>query len=218
MAHVTLSAQVRSDKGKGAARKLRRDKRVPAVFYGPSAAATMLSVGYADLQAIIRSTTSENIILQLLIESEQGVDARSVILKELQTDSIKPVYYHADFYEIAMDKELTLDIAIHLVGTPLGIAKGGMLQQVKRELQVACLPGDMVESIQVDVSSLDVGDAVHVKDIVLPTGIRLLAEADETVAVVAVPHVAAEEAKEEVEEAEGEPEVKAEKTPETPES
>ena len=200
MAQVTLSAQVRSTKGKGAARKLRREKKVPAVFYGPKAEPTNLSVNYADLQGLIKSTSSENIILQLRIESDQGVEARSVILKELQTDPVKPVYYHADFYEIAMDKELTLNISIQLVGTPAGFVEGGMLQHVKRELQVSCLPGNMVESIQVDVSALNIGDAVHVKDIVLPEGIRSLEDEEETVALVAVQYEAAEAPKEEVEE------------------
>lgn len=202
MAQVSLSARVRDTRGKGAARKLRRDKQVPAVFYGPHAATTMLSVKYSDLQSLIKSTTSENIILQLRIESDKGTETHSVILKELQADSIKPVYYHADFYEIAMDKELTLNIALHLVGTPPGVSKGGVLQQVKRDLEVSCLPGDMVESIDVDVSALDIGDAVHVKDIALPKGIRSLEEGEETVAVVATPHVAAEKVEEEGEEAE----------------
>jgi large subunit ribosomal protein L25 len=204
MAQVSLNAHVRNTRGKGAARKLRRDKLVPAVFYGPKAAATMLSVSYSDLQAIIKSTTSENIILQLRIESDKGSETHSVILKELQTDPIKPVYYHADFYEIAMDKELALNIALHLVGSPIGVTKGGVLQHVKRDLQVSCLPADMVESIEVDVSGLDMGDAVHVKDIVLPKGIRTLEEQDETVAVVAAPHVAAEKVEEEVVEEAGE--------------
>jgi large subunit ribosomal protein L25 len=200
MAQVTLAAQVRKAKGKGAARKLRRDKKVPAVFYGPKASPTLLSVSYSDLQALIKSTTSENIILQLQIQSDRGVESHAVILKELQSDPIKPVYYHADFYEIAMDKELTLDIALDLVGTPAGVVKGGMLQHVKRELQVSCLPGNMVESIQVDVSALDIGDAVHVKDIALPPGITSLEGEDETVALVAAPYAAAEEVEEGVEE------------------
>jgi large subunit ribosomal protein L25 len=206
MAQVSLSAHVRNIKGKGAARKLRRDKQVPAVFYGPHAPATMLSVNYSDLQALIKSTASENIILQLRIESDKGAETHSVILKELQSDPIKPVYYHADFYEIAMDKELTLNIALHLAGTPPGVAKGGVLQHVKRDLQVSCLPADMVESIEVDVSALDIGDAVHVKDIALPKGIKSLEEEDETVAVVATPHVVAEKVEEEGEEAEAKPE------------
>jgi len=202
MAQLTLSARVRDTKGKGAARKLRRDKQVPAVFYGPRAASTMLSVNYSDLQGLVKSTTSENIILQLRIESEKGEETHSVMVKELQVDPIKPVYYHADFYEIAMDKELTLNIALHLVGTPPGVEKGGVLQHVKREIQVSCLPGDMVESMDVDVSGLDIGDAVHAKDIVLPKGIRLLEDEEETVAVVAAPAVAAEKAEAEGEEVE----------------
>lgn len=210
MAQVTLSAHVRNTKGKGAARKLRQNKQVPAVFYGPHAAATMLSVSYSDLQTLVRSTTSENIILQLRIESENGEETRSVMLKELQADPIKPVYYHADFYEIAMDKELTLNIALHLVGTPPGIANGGVLQHVKRELQVSCLPGDMVESLDVDVSALDIGGAVHAKDVVLPKGIRLLGDEEETVAVVAAPAVVAEKVEEEGEVAEAKPEEEAE--------
>jgi large subunit ribosomal protein L25 len=215
MAQLMLNAHVRNAKGKGAARKLRRDQLVPAVFYGPKAAATMLSVSYSDLQAIIKSTTSENIILQLRIESDKGDETHSVILKELQTDPIKPVYYHADFYEIAMDKELTLNIALQLVGSPVGVTKGGILQHVKRDLQVTCLPADMVESIEVDVSGLDMGDAVHVKDIVLPKGIKTLEEEDEAVAVVVAPHVAAEKVEEEVVEEEEE---KAEAEVETPTS
>lgn len=215
MAQLMLNAHVRNTKGKGAARKLRRDKLVPAVFYGPKAAATMLSVTYSDLQSIIKSTTSENIILQLRIESDKGNETHSVILKELQADPIKPVYYHADFYEIAMDKELTLNIALHLVGSPVGVAKGGVLQHVKRDLQVSCLPADIVESIEVDVSGLDMGDAVHVKDIVLPKGIKTQEEEDEAVAVVAAPHVAAEKVEEEVVEEAGE---KAEAEVETPTS
>jgi large subunit ribosomal protein L25 len=215
MAQVTLSARVRNTKGKGATRKLRRDKQVPAIFYGPHSAATMLSVNYSDLQSLIKSTTSENIILQLRIESDKGTETRSVIMKELQADPIKPVYYHADFYEIALDKELTLNIALHLVGTPPGVTEGGVLQHVKRDIQVSCLPADMVESIQVDVSALNIGDAVHVKDIVLPKGIQSLEDEDETVAVVAAPHVVAEKVEEEGEEAEAKPEAEAEASEES---
>jgi len=169
-----------------------------------------LSVSYSDLKTLVKSTSSENIILQLRIESEKGEETRSVMLKELQADPIKPVYYHADFYEIAMDKELTLNIALHLVGTPPGIAKGGVLQHAKRELQVSCLPGDMVESLDVDVSALDIGGAVHAKDVVLPKGIRLLGDEEETVAVVAAPAVVAEKVEEEGEVAEAKPEEEAE--------
>jgi large subunit ribosomal protein L25 len=122
------------------------------------------------------------------------------MLKELQTDPIKPVYYHADFYEISMDKELTLNVPVHLVGTPAGASKGGILQHVKRDLAVSCLPGNLVEFLEVDVTALDIGDAIHVKDLLLPAGMKTAEDGDTTIAVVTAPHVVAEKVEEVAEE------------------
>jgi len=159
----------------------------------------MLAVKYLDLKTLLKSTSSENVIFQLQIESERGRENKTVMLKELQTDPIKPVYYHADFYEISMDKEITLNVPVHLVGTPAGASKGGILQHVKRDLAVSCLPGNIVEFLDVEVSALDIGDAVHVRDIVLPAGLKTAEEGDITIAVVTAPHVVAEKVEEVVE-------------------
>jgi large subunit ribosomal protein L25 len=196
MPQLSLAAQVRADVGKGAARRLRRNNQVPAIFYGPNSQPVMLTVKYLDLKTLLKSTSSENVIFQLQIESERGRESKTVMLKELQTDPIKPVFYHADFYEISMDKELTLNVPIHLVGTPAGASKGGILQHVKRDLAVSCLPGNLVEFLDVDVTALDIGDAVHVRDIVLPAGLKMAEEADITIAVVTAPHVVAEKVEE----------------------
>jgi len=200
MARQTLSARIRVDKGKGAARKLRREKQVPAVFYGPGSKPAMLAVNTSDLTGLLKETAGENIILGLNIESGAGVDTRTVMLKELQVHPLKPIFIHADFCEISMDKELTVNIALHLVNTPVGVTKGGILQHVRRELNVSCLPDNLVEYIDVDVSGLEVGDAVHVSDIPLPEGVKVNEEGNLTVAVVSPPTVIGEEAKEEVEE------------------
>jgi len=200
MAQFSLSARIRDNTGKGVARRLRRDDRIPAVFYGPNAKATMLSVGYSDLKGIIKQNTSENIILGLQIESESGIESRKVMLKELQIDPIKDTYLHADFYEISMDKELTVDIPVHLVNTPIGVPKGGILQHVKREITITCLPDNLVDSLEVDVSGLDIGDSIHIRDIEIPEGITTAQEDHLTIAVVVAPSVIAEE--EEVEEIE----------------
>jgi len=197
MAQATLSARIREDKGKGVARKLRRARQVPAVFYGPNTAPLKLVVGDGELKAVLRETGAENVLLQLQIESETGTDTKTVMLKELQTDPVKPVYLHADFYEIAMDRVLTLDIPIHLVNTPEGVTRGGILQQIRRELNVSCLPGKVVDSIEVDVSGLDIGDAVHVSDIELPEGIERTADPSLTAAVVSAPTVTEEKVVEE---------------------
>ncbi len=202
MPQLSLAAQVRTDAGKGAARRLRRNDQVPAIFYGPNSQPVMLAVKYLDLKTLLKSASSENVIFQLQIESGQGKSSKTVMLKELQADPIKPVYYHADFYEISMDKELTLNVPVHLVGTPTGASKGGILQHVKRELSVICLPGNLVEFLEVDVTALDIGDAVHVKDLALPTGMKTAEDGDTTVAVVTAPHVVAEKVEEEVVEGE----------------
>jgi len=166
----------------------------------------MLAVKYLDLKTLLKSASSENVIFQLQIESGQGTENKTVMLKELQSDPIKPVYYHADFYEVSMDKEITLNVPVHLVGTPVGAAKGGILQHVKRELSVSCLPGNLVEFLEVDVAALDMGDAVHVKDMVLPPGLKTAEDGDTTIAVVTAPHVVAEKVEEVPEEEKAEEE------------
>ena len=199
MEQITLSARTREIRGKGAARKLRRENRIPAVLYGPDTEPVVLTVEYVDLQRILKQTTSENILLGLQIESDSGSATRTVMLKELQVDPIKDTVLHADFHEISMDQELTVNISIRLVGTPVGVTNGGMLQHIRRELSIACLPGNIVEYIEFDVSELDIGDSIHVRDLSLPEDIRSLDEDHLTVAVVAAPTVEEEEEIEEEE-------------------
>lgn len=226
MEQITLAARIRTEKGKGAARKIRGDNRIPAIFYGPNQEPIMLAVEESDLRGILRNTAGENVILGLQIESDKGSDTRSVMLKELQTDTVLDTILHADFYEISMDKELTIDIPIRLVNIPVGVTNGGILQQVKREVSVSGLPGKLVDVLEGDVSELDVGDSLHLKEIVIPEGITLNEEDSLTVAVVAAPTVVEEpeeaveeeEALEEGAEAEAETESKAEsKTESKPE-
>ena len=200
MAQITLSARIRENRGKGAARELRRNDKIPAVFYGPGLQPIMLAVGYSDLERIIKGAASENIILELQIESGSGIDTRTVMLKELQIDPINDSFLHADFYKVSKDKEITVDVPIHLINTPAGVIAGGVLQFIRRELAISCLPDKLVDSFDIDVSGLDIGDSIHIHDMELPEGIRPLDEEHLTIAVVTAPTVVAEEAMEEVEE------------------
>jgi large subunit ribosomal protein L25 len=202
MAQSILSAHVREEKGKGAANKLRRNKQIPAVLYGPNTSPVMLSVNEFDLKTVLKSATGENIVLGLQIDTGKGSETKNVILKELQSDPIKPIYYHADFYEISMDRELTFNIPIHLVNTPVGVADGGILQHVKREVSVSCLPGNLVDYLEVDVSGLQIGGSIHVKEVLFPEGIRSLEDAETTLAVMNAPAAVVEKVEEEVKEEE----------------
>ena len=209
MEQIILSAKTRHTKGKGAARRLRRNNQMPAIFYGPNADPVMLSVSDSELRRIMDKTIAESIILGLQIESENGKDTRTVVLKELQVDPVKDTYLHADFHEIKMDRELTINLQVRLVNTPVGVAHGGILQHIRRELIVSCLPDKLVESIELDVSGLDIGDSIHIGDIDLPEGIRTSQEDHLTIAVVAAPSVSAEPDEEE-EVLEGEEQAEAE--------
>src|SRR4030043_709630 len=221
MAYYDLAARVRDKKGKEAAKRLRRGKRIPAIFYGPNAGSLMLTVDSSALKTIMNQTAGENIILRLQIESDKGTDARMVILKELVTDPIKDSYVHVDFHEISMDKKLTVNVPIRLINTPVGVANGGILQHVKREMAISCLPNKLVDFIEVDVSNLNIGDSIHFHDITLPEGITSVEEEKFTVAVVIPPSIAAveeavekkEEEGEEAEEKAAEPEAGAEEGP-----
>ena len=221
MAYYDLAARVRDKKGKEAAKRLRRGKRIPAIFYGPNAGSLMLTVDSSALKTIMNQTAGENIILRLQIESDKGTDTRMVILKELITDPIKDNYVHVDFHEISMDKKLTVNVPIRLINTPVGVANGGILQHVKREMAISCLPDKLVDFIEVDVSNLNIGDSIHFHDITLPEGITSVEEEKFTVAVVIPPSIAAveeavekkEEEGEEAEEKAAEPEAGAEESP-----
>jgi large subunit ribosomal protein L25 len=217
MAQVALAAHLREQKGKGAARKLRKQHQIPAVFYGPNTEPILLAVDYPELERLIKNAASENIILELQLQTDKGSDNRKVILKDLQIDPIKDTYLHADFFEISLDQKITVNVQILLINTPKGVTDGGVLQHVRRELTVSCLPDQLVDSFEVDVSHLEIGDSLHVGEIVLPEGIQSEEEDHLTVAVVAAPTVEPEVEEEEEElEAEAEAEAEAEGKKEEP--
>jgi large subunit ribosomal protein L25 len=200
MDRPVLNARTRQMKGKEAAKKLRKNNQIPAVFYGPNREPIRLAMDYPELEGLIKRSGGENIILDLKVKSDSGTQTLNVILKELQVDPIKDIYLHADFYEISMDKEITVNVPIHLINTPAGVEEGGILQHVRRELSVSCLPDKLIEALEVDVSQLEIGDSVHVRDLVLPEGITSLDDEHLTIAVLAAPTVVEEPVEEEVEE------------------
>jgi len=197
MQQLTLAAHERETQGKGAARKLRKANQLPAIFYGPNTEPIMLVLDYPEFERIRNLFSGENAILDLHITSSRGEETRKVMLKEVVTDPVKNTCLHADFYEISMDKEISVNIPIRLVNTPVGVTNGGLLQSVRRDLAITCLPDDLIDSVEIDVSKLDIGDSVHIEDIKLPEGIVCDEEGHLTVAVVSPPGAEAEEISEE---------------------
>jgi large subunit ribosomal protein L25 len=210
MEATDLKACIRTESGKGPARRFRKAGLIPAVFYGRGEEAIHLSLNAADLLRIIKKK-KENIFIKLLIDGEKPLEKLS-IMKELQVEPVSRRFYHADFYEIRMDHKLTVDVPLLFTGTPVGITNGGELQHLKRELKVSCLPSDLPDSIAVEVAGLDIGHSLKVQDIKVPDGITVLDPPDVGVAMVAVVKVSVPktEGAEEAVEAEG-----AEEAPKT---
>jgi large subunit ribosomal protein L25 len=183
MEATELKACVRRETGKGPARRFRKKGLIPAVFYGSGEDAIPLSINAADLLKIIKEKKN-NIFIKLLIEGEERLEKLS-LMKDLQIEPVTRRFYHADFYEVRMDRKLTIDIPLHFTGIPVGVQNGGELQHLKRDLKVSCLPADLPDFIDLDVSGMDIGNSIKVQDITVPEGITVLDQGDIGVAMVA---------------------------------
>jgi large subunit ribosomal protein L25 len=204
MATIQLDSKKRTMTGKGSARKLRSAGRLPVILYGPETSPIMLSLDYKQLQKILRGKSAENIIFDLKIDSNGANQSLRVMIKEIQKDPVTRDYLHVDFYEISMEKELEVDIPVYLVNTPIGVSEGGILEHIRRELKISCMPKNLVDKIEIDVSGLAIGQSLHIEDIDLPPGLKSIEDRDLTIATVGAPTIE-EEVEEEIEE-EGEEE------------
>jgi len=200
MATIKLDSNKRTMTGKGSARKLRSAGRLPVILYGPEMSPIMLSLDYKQLQKILRGKSAENIIFDLEVDSNGKNQSKRVMIKELQKDPVTREYLHVDFYEISMEKELEVDIPLYLVNTPLGVTEGGILEHIRREVKVSCMPKNLVDKIEIDVSGLAIGQSLHIEDIDLPSGLKTIEDGDLTIATVVAPSIEEEVVEEELEE------------------
>jgi large subunit ribosomal protein L25 len=216
MERSELTATVRLESKKGAARRLRRASLIPAVLYGARTKNVLLSLDPRALLTAVDTEAGMNTLIHLQIESGSDRSGKVVMLRELQVDPVSRVPLHADLYEIRMDQAITVSIPLRLVGKAAGIEEGGILDQGLRELRVECLPGKIPEVVEADVSALNMGDSIHVSDLVLPESVKVLEDETTTVASVSAP--AAEEEAPAPAEAEGEVPAAEEGAPEAAEA
>ena len=183
---ITVVAKTRDKSGKEAARRLRSEGYTPAVFYGFGIEPVKLTVNTSELVKQLGGERPEGTFVKLKIDDNNGNAGEKLsIIKDLQIDSLKRSLIHVDFYEIKMDREITVDITVTLVGDPIGVELGGELQVLKREVKVSGFPGALPEKIEVDVSGLNVGDTVKVSDIALNADVTIIDGEDVALATVA---------------------------------
>ena len=212
MASAQLSAKARDNGGKGVARKLRREGRIPAVVYGHGRDPQALSIATRELERLLDHISAESTVIDLDID---GKGSRTLI-REIQRHPFKRQILHVDFQELVAGEKITVNIPVILVGVPDGVRMdGGVLDQVMREIEVEVDPSNIPNHIDVDVTKLTIGTSIHVGDITLPEGVESMADDDATICVVSAPRAAVEETAAEAEaEAVAEPEVIRAKKPE----
>ncbi len=196
MALVGLTAQLRSERGKGAAHRIRHAGALPGVVYGEGAESIMISVQRSDFDRMVRKAAGGAVVVDLTIDGTKD-SSMKVLIKDVQRDPVTSLPLHLDLLRISMDKPVHLVVPIHLTGIAEGVkVQGGFMDHVLREVEVQCLPDRIPEFIEVDVTPLQVGDSIHVGD--LPhEGIELLTPDERTIVSIhgkTAAAVAAEEA------------------------
>jgi large subunit ribosomal protein L25 len=207
MERPVLKAEIREEVGKGSTKKLRTRGLIPAIFYGPRAKTIALMIDPKELAKTLQTEAGENVLIDLDIRKGDQSDRRVVMVKDIQIDPLQRVTLHTDFYEVAMDEMVTVEIPIHLIGKPEGTKMGGILEQVLRMIEIQCLPGDIPKSIDIDVSSLKIGDSIHIQNIQVEK-VKIFSDANLTIATVVPPVVEEKKVEEVVAEAPEEAEVK----------
>lgn len=218
MKDLMVQAEQRELLGKNACRRLRAEGKIPGVVYGQDFQPVAVTVNPKDIQHILRSESGHNTIFKL----EFNKVSKDVLIRDYQLDPVKGHLLHADFLTVDMHEAMTFEVPLEPVGNAPGVKNGGILDQVLREIEIECLPGEVPDNIEVDVSALEIGDILRVEDLKLDASkLTLLSEPDLVVLTISPPTIEEEEV-EEVEEEEAEPEVikkgKAEEEEEAEES
>jgi large subunit ribosomal protein L25 len=187
METIELTVEPREKSSKGAVRSLRRAGRVPAVLYGAKRSALLVTVDRKEFETKVGSIEGTHLIR--LRSAADDLGGRLVLVKEVQRDPVERTLLHTDLYEVDVNTKLKLNVPLHFVGRAAGVDAGGILQPIKREVQVQCLPTEIPEFIEIDVSALGIHDAVHLSDLRAPAGVELVIDSDEAVVTVLPPVV-----------------------------
>lgn len=183
MALVELTAQVRRETGKGAAHKIRRDGYLPAIVYGPGQDNVMIAVEAREVDRLLRHTADRSFLIDLKLSGEGASDMK-VLMKEIQRDPVTSAPMHLDLLSVSMDRPVQLTVPLHFTGVPVGVRiGGGFLDHVLRQVEVECLPDQIPDYIEIDVTEMDIGDSLHAADLV-KEGIDIVTPGDRVVAAV----------------------------------
>ncbi|MCX7016123.1 MAG: 50S ribosomal protein L25 [Candidatus Sumerlaeota bacterium] len=217
-----LNAQPRTEHGKGPARRLRAQGLIPAILYGAGEAPVDLALPQKEIERLL-AIDRVHTIINLRLAGADGAQEQQVMFRELQRDPVTRRPVHADLIRVRADQELHVTVEVHGAGTPTGVREGGILERPVREVEIRCLPADLPEHLEVDISGLKINGSFHARELPLGGSMHLVTDPETVLFHVAIPRAAAaveaeKEAAEGEEAEEGEPEVIGKKKAEEAES
>jgi large subunit ribosomal protein L25 len=213
---MNLKATPREAVGNGPSRTLRREGKIPAILYGPKTEPVILTIDRMDLEPVLKTGALTQQLLRLDIDGVDGTT--NVMVKEIQKHPVSQNLLHLDFYQVSMDQKIKVMVPVVTTGKSAGVEMGGMLQIIRRELEVFCLPDQIPEKITIDITDLEIGDSFHVEELQLEGDVEVSADVNFTILTILSPQVEEEEEVEGEEEEEemAEEGAEAEDAPEEP--
>jgi large subunit ribosomal protein L25 len=188
MEEIILEAEPRDELGRIQAKRLRENGFIPAVVYGEGKDSHAIKVSHGQLLGLIHQHRLESVVINLKIKDDKKHKTRPCLIKEIQYDPVKGDIIHVDFNQISLTKAIKVNVPVVAKGEPIGIKQeGGSLEHILWEIEVECLPTDIPKNIEVDVSQLKIGDAIHIKNITFPANIKVLNDPEAIVLSVAQP-------------------------------
>ena len=172
MQHKPLNVELRSKTGKGISRQLRMADMVPGVVYGKGMDPIAVSIKYSELRAALAGEGGQNNLITLV--GGGSLDQAMAIIVDLQRDALKGTYKHVDLHRVNMNEKLRVTVPVVLKGEAIGVKEGGLLDLAHHELHVECLPDNIPDHIEIDITTLAVAHSIHVNELVLPEGVKVL--------------------------------------------
>ncbi|MEW6663213.1 MAG: 50S ribosomal protein L25 [Bacillota bacterium] len=193
MQGAKLQAEVRQSSTKGERNRLRAIGLVPAIIYGPEIGSLQVAIPQKELDQVVAAGG----LIQIAVNNGGNKQEVPVLVREVQRDPLRRVPVHVDFYQVSMGRKLVTTVPLVLAGDSPGVGAGGVLQQTLREVEVECLPADLPEALEVDISGLEIGDKFTVADLASPAGVEVVSDPEAMILAVVAPRVAEEEEAEE---------------------
>ncbi len=187
MDFAKVSVELRTQSGKGPARRNRAAGKVPGVLYGHKAAPVSVTLDPAALIRSLDKDKKRNTVFALTLGGKEAPEQITAMIRDVQIHPISRRVVHIDFIRVSLDEEIKVTVPLHLTGTAVGVTNGGNLHQGWHAVPIAAKPAAIPNKIEIDITNLDVGDALHVSDLKLPVGVRLLLEGKEAIASVVAP-------------------------------